>query len=447
MQQQEQKHAGQGDNSPIDAAATALPDRSRSSGEDGQGGAADGGAQSTNRAPQSYKQGQDEPCRILRTTIDSLYLSYTGELSLQADERLADLKKAAQSESDWERATAQWITGDHLFAVLDKAPRPYRYVLKDERFHLQVSRGNKVPLVYAQVASQYLTAVGIVEAEQALRFVVNSLGLVAREATISRVDLCADFVPHLDVDQFAVEQWVTRTRQKERYWDGDRPTGWKIGKGGPVQCRLYDKVLEIAQRSHKDYLLPIWRANGWQPDEPVWRLEFQFNRAFLREARLDTLDDLLAQATGLWRYATEVWLRLCIPLPADDNRARWPCHPLWTALGYADWDFAAHPAIVRVRSAGLPSDHQLFTVPLGYVASFMAREGIVDWDEGLGTYLAQAQVYHRRKTSGSLALYVQRKARLKGREFATINNRKNHPADWAANIAFAQAYQLAKDGE
>lgn len=409
--------------------------------------ALNGGAPPTNRAPLKYNPEKDGPCRNLRTSIDSLYLSYQGKLAQQADDRLTDLKKLAQSDNEWERAAAQWLIGDHLFAVLDKAPRPYRYVLKDERFHIQLSKGDKVPLAYVQVSSQYLTAIGAIQAENDLRFVVNSLGLVKDEATISRVDLCVDFVPYLDIDQFDVKQWVTRTRLKERYWDGDRATGWKIGKGGPVQCRLYDKILEITRRSHKDYMLAVWKANGWHEGEPVWRLEFQFNRTFLNQARINTLAELLERITGLWLYACEDWLRLCILQFGDDNRSRWPSHPFWNAMSCAEWQYASCPAIVRVRSSGLPSDQQLFTVPLGYVASFMAREGITDWDEGLGAYLAEASAYHQNSTSGSMALYVQRKTRLKGREFSTINNRIHHPADQMAEIHGAEAYRSARDGE
>ncbi|TBR12589.1 MAG: hypothetical protein EPO43_13520 [Rugosibacter sp.] len=74
-------------------------------------------------------------------------------------------------------------------------------MLFDDRFRLNVSRGTRLPLVYAQISSEYLTAVGVEVAEQELRFVVSSLGRVDELAQVSRADLCLDFIPIVPMDQ------------------------------------------------------------------------------------------------------------------------------------------------------------------------------------------------------------------------------------------------------
>ncbi|CAG4884677.1 conserved protein of unknown function [Georgfuchsia toluolica] len=402
-----------------------------------------GGPPPTIRGPQTYEKGKAHPCKLLRTAVDSLYVSYPGELSENSFSRLYSLKVAAQSDDEAEQAAAQLQIGNQLFAVWDKAPRPYAFVLHNACFHLQISRGNKVPLAYVQITSQYLTAIGVEAAEKELRFIVNSLGRVDKDACMSRVDLCVDFVPYLDMDQFQARQWLTRVKKKERYWDGNRPTGWKVGRGGPMQGKTYDKILEIVQQSHKNYLLDIWATKGWLPGEPVWRHEFQFGREVLKLMRINTIDELMSNLGGMWRAATEDWLRLVVPDESDSNRGRWPNHPLWDAITTADWNMPHQPALVRIRERGMPTDAQLFTVPLGYVAAFMAARGITNWDEGLGAYLQEAQQFH--KSNGrNTRIYVEGKTLLKGRLFGTLDNRRQDPKVIEDQEA---AYRLAKDGE
>jgi hypothetical protein len=52
--------------------------------------------------------------------IDSLYLSYQGELHPEINEQLIQLKRQAQSEKQNDQAKAQLKVGEHLFEVKDK---------------------------------------------------------------------------------------------------------------------------------------------------------------------------------------------------------------------------------------------------------------------------------------------------------------------------------------
>ena len=399
----------------------------------------------SNTVPSKYIEKIDPPCLVLRTAIDSLYLSYHGELSDEMFARLEELKEAAQDDEEEEQAKAQITIGNHLFAVASHGAGRFRFVLFDDRFRLNISKGSRLPLVYAQISSEYLTAVGVEIAEQELRFVVASLGRVDEFAQVSRADLCLDFIPIVPMDQWAVQQWVTRARKKAAYWGtGDRFTGWMIGQGGNIQSRTYDKVLEVAEESHKTYLYDLWQARGWKADDPVWRQEFQTNRNALKELQVRTVPDLLANLDGLWHYFTEKWLRLA-QLDSDSNKSRWPTHPLWEIISKASWGDAAQPALQRIRTAShLPTDDRLFTAGLGYVASFMGREGITNLSKGFRNFMHQADTYHRLRGE-STARYVERKARVKGRLFSTINNRIH--LDRIEAQKQAEAYRKAREGE
>lgn len=61
--------------------------------------------------------------KALRWGVDSLYLSYPGEIFPEADAKLKDLKKTAQSPEDHERVLAQYPIDGHIFEVKDKGTR------------------------------------------------------------------------------------------------------------------------------------------------------------------------------------------------------------------------------------------------------------------------------------------------------------------------------------
>ena len=404
------------------------------------------GAQPSNRAPQKYIE-DESPCRVLRWDIDSLDLSYQGELSDRMFDRLEALKAMAQSEDERVQATAQITIGNHLFAVAGYGRGRFRFVLTDERFFIQVSRGTTLPLVYAQISSEYLTSVGVEAAAADLRFVVNSLGRVDGNEHVSRADPCVDLVPAVLVDAWDVRQWVTRARTKAAYWTlGDRFSGWRIGIGGAVQSRFYDKVLEIDEVSHKTYLFDLWTARGWKADDPVWRQEFQIARAALKELGIDSVAQLLGKLGALWNYLAQDWLRLAVLSEADSNRSRWPNLRLWDVVAGVNWSELPQPTLKRIRSSGFPRDEQIFAAIPGYIASLMAREGITDYSEGVGEAFHRADAFHRLK-GRSLASYTEQKARVKGRLLSTINNRVNHPEDRKRIDEAAEVYRKAKDVE
>lgn len=208
--------AGSDNQSNIEAAAVRPPARThaerapdgRTRGEDAQG------TSPTIRVPSKYIPEEKPVCRVLRCAVDSLYLSYKGELSNEVDDRLEDRKKSAQSDDDEEQSIAQIVIADRLFNVSPHGAGHFRYIITDERFRIQISHGKKLPLAYAKISSEYLTFNPVEKIEEELRIIVNSLGNVHEEAKVSRADVCVDFIPGIPMDEFNVRQWVTRARKK-----------------------------------------------------------------------------------------------------------------------------------------------------------------------------------------------------------------------------------------
>jgi hypothetical protein len=116
------------------------------------------------------------------------------------------------------------------------------------------------------------------------------------------------------------------------------------------------------------------------------------------------------------------WLRLVVPSPTDNNKERWPNHPLWDVLLQADWGVERGEPLTCTRKTRPPSDKSLFVNGLGALTSYMAREGITDFDEGYRRFGIDAHEYHRlqsQRTGKTLPTYAREKVQGKARRFNT----------------------------
>lgn len=362
--------------------------------------------------------------RILRHGIDSLYVSYPGRLHEHREKQLRALKECAQSKDEMFAAGAQLPLGDHLFQVRSRGRRRFPYVLQDHWFDIALSGSSAVrlPMAHVQIGSEFITAVGIPEAMRILDAVIGQLGLIDGDPKVSRSDHFADFAADLDLSAIPREAWVTRARNRAAYGDLERDSGLAFGLGGSLSVRIYDKTHEISI-SKKEYLRPLWTQAGWLPHERVWRLEFQIKREVLTDLMCSTVQELLDQQPSLWRYLTGDWLRLTTPDPEDSTRSRWPNHPLWDVLSKFPGNDA--PTLARISKSRVPSDQTLFKNGIWGLTSFMAREGITDFGEGIANYLRKLEYFHGQgKGAQALEAYVERKVLAKGRRFNTIKT--NH---------------------
>lgn len=365
----------------------------------------------------------------LRFGIDSLYLSYRGELDADWLIKLDAFKVLSQSDDIGKQALAQVSIGSHLFEVRDKGVARFPYVLVDNCFFIKLNLGKSkvLPMAHVQISSEYLSSVGVDAAEKDLREVINTLALVEGVASISRADLYLDFTCSENLANIEQPDWITRANLMAKYFDCrlDEPfTGWVIGMGGNLHARLYEKVVEIVNKSHKTYLFELWQAQGWKEGQKVWRMEFQTEKQTLKQLGIITLSDLLAHQAALWDYLTHDWLRLSIPNLNDTKRDRWPTHPLWNAIAGVYALPLDQPRLKRFLPARLPADDYLFIHGLGGITSFMASRGIEDFWDGLGEYISEAKDFHANKGQ-SLYGYVDRKVKAKGRKFNTIENQNN----------------------
>lgn len=408
------------------------------------------GAPLSNTAPDNSNLAVPTFFKALRWGVDSLYLSYPGQLFVDVDSRLKALKVLAQSDNPDQVGKAQLALGAHIFEVKEKGASLFPYILEDGAFRIQLSRpGHKAPMAYVKISAAFLAHVGPIKAERQLHSLLSELGDIKEAANVSRIDLYVDFVSPQSMEAWDRHAWVTRASSINAYAVSGQFSGWSIGLGGIMSARLYHKLLEIVV-SGKDWVLELWQKAGWQPGETVWRLEFEFKREVLTQKSLFKLTEVLANLGGLWSYATTEWLRLTLPNPDDKTRSRWPIHPLWGYLSSVDWETNGGALLKRFSPARSPKDDKLFQLAYSAIMSFMAKHGLEakDFYEGTEEFLACAYEFHESKAH-QLGLpfdeFIAEKLALKKRAYNTALNAPDLEKERQAQGLAEQAARYRKE--
>jgi hypothetical protein len=304
------------------------------------------------------------------------------ELAVELVEQFDQWQKEARQE---ERSvpTPLAFAGETLLMYPHGAGKgQWKWLLTCRAFNLALSRG-RLNGIIAQVrfSSEYLwscqedgqqeIAVAMVEV---CTFLYDLLGL-ALHFQVSEVHLCADMIGW-DVSSCDwQETFLSRARRRVdravvpddtvsaggaavAVISGRRLATLEFGShGSPLSCVIYNKSLEIRQKSQKKvWFHDLWqrllREDGsavWDGESDVWRVEFRFKRESLHELKeegvfhgIENSDDLPERLEALWTYAAghvgaaadglpDGWLRYAVP-SSDSNMARWPVHPAWFAL-------------------------------------------------------------------------------------------------------------------
>ncbi|MGZ5052169.1 MAG: hypothetical protein ACXWAS_14030 [Methylobacter sp.] len=416
--------------------------------------AKDSGAPPSNTAPANCITEDDYPIQVLRSGIDSLYLSYPGELSFTRSLELEVLKQQARSAIEREQAEAVYKLPGHIFEVHSKGSGLFSYILSDNAFRISLASlgAKRLPLAYVQIKSDWLVFRGVLDAVAELDVIIEQFGCfddLQIQPNVSRADLFVDFVCPFPFDALPVAAWVSRAKRISTHTISRVFTGYSFGLGGDLSARLYDKTKEL-EESKKNYLKELWSHKGWDGEATVWRLEFQFKRPVLLEHGAGSVEELLSKLSALWRYSATAWLKLTVPSHTDSTQSRWPLHPVWEALANIDWGMPDQGSSVPVRASSLPSDRYLFINGLAGLTSFMAREGISDPEEAFEAFKNAARHFHDMEsdyTGESFAGYLREKAAAKARHYNVDFPGVGESVNQKIRQVKADAYRKAKDGE
>ena len=200
----------------------------------------------------------------------------------------------------------------------------YPLVLTGPAFKIECGEFNK-PSFFVTYRSEALWRESAAQLQARFLDWAQSAGLATvRPESVSRVDWAFDYhLPSLDFDE---SHFVSVASKDSKHREGGRIQTLTFGRD-EVVLRVYDKVAEIEQQSHKTWLFALWDGVC----EDVWRIEWQVRKGLLRQFGIRTLEGLFERQGDVLRYLASEHTSLRVPT-ADSNRSRWPLHPLWIDL-------------------------------------------------------------------------------------------------------------------
>ena len=271
--------------------------------------------------------------RVVACGVDTLQLFSTQPLDPVWVETLRQAKSTAETLPR-DAPLPEVDLADHRLTVRPHGARSMPLLVDGPHlaFKFNPSAPAGLPTVVGELRSLFLWQRGPSEAARAALQIFESVtgacpALPSDQPGVTRVDFAVDFqgwIPVLtDIDRF-----TRRARKRAAYWDGDALTGFAFGRGGEISARIYDKTREIRE-SNKTWFIPVWQEfPGFEPEEPVWRLEFQLRREGIRSFRpgdgvppLHSWGDASMAASKLWTHLLTQWLSLRAPRSAS-NRQR-----------------------------------------------------------------------------------------------------------------------------
>lgn len=239
------------------------------------------------------------PIKIINSAVDTLECSFKNAINQESFDRLEILRnKAIETGED------QILNLGQILALSKPyGSRGFRYLATNEDFFILLSPAKTFPDAYIQMNAIGLYEKGPRDQYEYLRKNICSGGEPS-EATVSRIDLCAD-IQGFEPTEFDRKRFVTRARNKKGIWEenatGETFTGFFFGKKN-MAFRLYNKSIEI-KKSGNLWIIERWNKNGYDPEIPVWRIEYQLRREKLRELNIKTVSDALDSLDSLWTYS------------------------------------------------------------------------------------------------------------------------------------------------
>lgn len=168
-------------------------------------------------------------------------------------------------------------------------------------------------------------------------FFLNGMILERRYFPITRIDLNM-FIQH-DFKYLCKEMIVSK-KKNHASKIGECSSGYEletyyVGRK-PFMLRIYNKLKELktASQEKREMMLNYFGVNGLDVSEPIFNVEFEMHREFLKEYGIDTVEDALRRAESLFTLGCDL-IKLIDPSSLSEkqlysnNRRRANVLPIW----------------------------------------------------------------------------------------------------------------------
>lgn len=286
-------------------------------------------------------------------------------------------------------------------------------------------------------ASSALAIHGLEGLRTRIKALLRAFGIHAPDAAynISRADLAVDFLAPMFIlsqDQFVMHSRSSRKSHGqledfETNGHSSRNTSVTVGQMPNRQVIIYDKREEARQRKKVEWAA-IWARSLYGPhanpldlsnrkNNQIWRIEIRVAKRHLKDVwgikGWESFYTLLPEVYGNLLHD----IRYCAPT-TDENRSRWPTHPMWIAVKeIVDTKlFEFIPNLTPEEYAAIKRDQkldELRTQIVGLAISTAAIEGIKASE--IRDYLARTGQQTKSAVPNSNDMLCAKLARAKGK--------------------------------
>jgi len=267
-------------------------------------------------------------CQVRAHGIDTMALSVTGIWkNHEWFSCFRKMKSEAQEQSEDVNGIINTGGGSEWhFKMQPNGSHGYEWLLVSNDFVLRIGRWTTKhtrPNAMIEIRSEMLWRMGAVKAKNQIIDMLAGMGLEIETVKPSRVDLCLDMlVPKSMWNKNLIDYAVTKAFDRTIHMrQGESIKGISIGSGKLV-ARIYDKPLEIRQKSGKIWMFDIWGLDEIPKEKIMARVEFQIRREAIKEMKIDVIGDFFEQEKGVWLYCSEKWLKFQDNIEAKNRRSR-----------------------------------------------------------------------------------------------------------------------------
>jgi hypothetical protein len=252
---------------------------------------------------------------ILASGIDSLVISTnTVWKDTSFFTILDELKVKAQQNSVDYQGQFKHFNPDEVwpFTIKPNGTAGFSWILNGCDFTYKIAKSvepGSRPNVMIEIRSEALWRLGPEEVTKIALSIIKANGGNIIKAWPSRVDLCVDFLMSEKKWSYELMDYaVTRAIDIDPHYKRKKFTGISIGKGD-ISARLYNKPLEIQQKSKKYWMFDIWGISEVPEGKKIIRIEFQLRREVLNETGIEDINDLFQKIDNAWAYCTRKRLK------------------------------------------------------------------------------------------------------------------------------------------
>lgn len=284
------------------------------------------------------------------------------------------------------------------FQILGNGSKGYAFILHNSEYEVKLaqfrSKQEDFFPIYIRIKSECLWACGY---EESWRYILNwiSTGIGSINSNkVNRLDLCCH-TDNLQLSDDDINTFKGSFHKDEIFRNRRKISGMSFGsrETNNIFCRIYDKYLEVSQKSKKLWFKDIWIKNGLVP-EKVWNVEFQLNRTFFKEHMIDSVEDAFARLKTIWLYCTTEWI-----VKVDLTRSRierCPTNDAWLSIQTAFVNHRSLSLITRQEQM-LWDAEALVPNTIGNLTSFAALLGNDDIETVLLKLKLDGQRYLKNK--------------------------------------------------